>query len=61
MESHSQGEVLSLGGWELGSGRWLFDPVEFEVWAEYPFELRYRQVEVEYGRLGESLREEVDI
>lgn len=40
MESHSQGEVLSLGGWELRSGRWLFVPVEFEVWAEYPFELR---------------------
>lgn len=52
---------MRLAGWELGSGRWCFVPVAFEVWAEYLFELCYRQVEIKRGRLGESLGEEVEM
>lgn len=39
MGSHHQGEVLNLGGWESGAGRWYFVPVDFELLEEYPVEL----------------------
>lgn len=61
MGSHCQGEVLNLGGWESGAGRWYFVPVDFELLEEYPVELCYRPVEIEHRRLVERLGQEIEI
>lgn len=56
-----QGEVLSLCGWELGSGRRCSVPVKCEELAEYPWRIVFQQLEIVHGRLGERLGQEMDI